>query len=463
MTYKYHIETRPAQPRYERIGKYGIIDFYEDCSQCHTCVKDECIYLLYGEEAKRLKKVEDFADYLYDCKGCLECIQNCTKGLLSRAVNPEFVRLGNEYWTPDILLATWYMAETGRIPVSGAGYGGPFIGEGFDSMWTDMSEIVRPTRDGIHGREYISTNVDIGGKYPYLQFEGKDLITEPMSFITSPLPVIINIPQWHRLSSNLIEVLLRASEMTSLFVVVPHNILDGEMLDITNRIIPDIEKTDADLGSEVIGNIPAIQISFSEDVINFIGEIKGINPDIIPIVKLPFSDTAYEKIKELHSEGIYGFHLYADWKGNDIGSGERKIKDLILNVHSNLMTGDEKIRSNITLIGSGGIAMAEHMAKAILCGLDVVGIDIPLMVALECRLCERCHEDQRCPISLVDVDIEYGTQRIVNLLGAWHNQLLEIMGAMGIREVRRMVGETGRVIFYEDLKETVFDPIFKGD
>jgi hypothetical protein len=37
------------------------------------------------------------------------------------------------------------------------------------------------------------------------------------------------------------------------------------------------------------------------------------------------------------------------------------------------------------------------------------------------------------------------------------------MGAMGIREVRRMVGETGRVIFYEDLKETVFDPIFKGD
>ena len=48
---------------------------------------------------------------------------------------------------------TWYQAETGRIPISGAGYGGKFAGPGFEGIWLDMSEIVRPTRDGIHGRE----------------------------------------------------------------------------------------------------------------------------------------------------------------------------------------------------------------------------------------------------------------------------------------------------------------------
>ena len=63
-----------------------------------------------------------------------------------------------------MIATTWNQAETGRIPVSGAGYRGPFCGPGFDSMWTDMSEIVRPTRDGIHGREYISTSVDIGAE-----------------------------------------------------------------------------------------------------------------------------------------------------------------------------------------------------------------------------------------------------------------------------------------------------------
>ena len=80
------------------------------------------------------------------------------------SINSEYRKLGNAYWTPQIFGTTWLEAETGKVPVSGAGYRGKFSGHGFDSMWTDMSEIVRPTRDGIHGREYISTSVDIGRK-----------------------------------------------------------------------------------------------------------------------------------------------------------------------------------------------------------------------------------------------------------------------------------------------------------
>ena len=37
-------------------------------------------------------------------------------------------------------------------------------------------------------------------------------------------------------------------------------------------------------------------------------------------------------------------------------------------------------------------------------------------------------------------------------MGAWHSQLLEVLGAMGIREVRRLRGETGRGMFFEDLE-----------
>ena len=46
--------------------------------------------------------------------------------------------------------------------VSGSGFRGRFGGDYYDNIWTDMSEIVRPTRDGIHGREHISTSVAIG-------------------------------------------------------------------------------------------------------------------------------------------------------------------------------------------------------------------------------------------------------------------------------------------------------------
>ncbi len=47
-----------------------------------------------------------------------------------------------------------------------------------------------------------------------------------------------------------------------------------------------------------------------------------------------------------------------------------------------------------------------------------------------------------------------------NLMSAWHNQLLEVMGACGIREVRRLRGEVGRALFLEDLEKESFAPIF---
>jgi hypothetical protein len=45
---------------------------------------------------------------------------------------------------------------------------------------------------------------------------------------------------------------------------------------------------------------------------------------------------------------------------------------------------------------------------------------------------------------------------MVNLMGAWHSQLIEVLGAMGIREVRRLRGEVGRAIFREDIEKEAF-------
>jgi hypothetical protein len=45
---------------------------------------------------------------------------------------------------------------------------------------------------------------------------------------------------------------------------------------------------------------------------------------------------------------------------------------------------------------------------------------------------------------------------MVNLVGAWHNQLLEVMGAMGIRDARRLRGEAGRAMFFEQLDSESF-------
>jgi glutamate synthase domain-containing protein 2 len=122
---------------------------------------------------------------------------------------------------------------------------------------------------------------------------------------------------------------------------------------------------------------------------------------------------------------------------------------------------EQRCRKEINLIFSGGIAMAEHMAKAIICGADAVTADHALLIAMECRLCGKCRQGLTCPVKLDEpLNAQWGCDRIVNLVGAWRNQLLEMMGAMGIREARRLRGEVGRSMWFEDLERENFGPIF---
>ena len=220
MPAKYVIHTKPAAGRLRPVGKLGIVDWREDCSSCHNCVKRGCVYGFYRDEADTLREEIGYLDYIYQCKGCLNCVQDCTKNILTRVVNPEFKRLGDSYYTPEIILSTWFQAETGRIPVSGSGYGGPFSGPGFDSMWTDMSEIVRPTRDGIHGREYISTSVDIGRKLPFLAFRDGQLAVASPPLLELPMPVIFDVvPQHWRRGPVLESIAAAAAELGTMAVI----------------------------------------------------------------------------------------------------------------------------------------------------------------------------------------------------------------------------------------------------
>lgn len=59
-------------------------------------------------------------------------------------------------------------------------------------------------------------------------------------------------------------------------------------------------------------------------------------------------------------------------------------------------------------------------------------------------------------VEIENASIEWVNSRTINIIGAWHNQLLEVMGAMGIRDVRRLRGEAGRAIFYEDIDKDIF-------
>jgi hypothetical protein len=187
--------------------------------------------------------------------------------------------------------------------------------------------------------------------------------------------------------------------------------------------------------------------------------LRAFRPELAIAVGLPLNSKAAARALELVQSDLDVLHFYGTPDGHETESeNPHYLKDMIREVHLNLV--DKKIRHKVNLIFSGGIALAEHVAKSLICGADAVAIDIPLLIALECRLCYRCKERKSCPVKVQEVKPEWGCQRIVNLMSAWHSQLLEVMGAFGIREARRMRGEVGRSMWFEDLERDSFSPIF---
>ena len=77
---RYHIHTETTPGRFYRVGKFGGVDFREDCSRCSNCVKPRCNYDVYEHEKNHNRDPFAAKQPLYECKACLSCVQCGTKG-----------------------------------------------------------------------------------------------------------------------------------------------------------------------------------------------------------------------------------------------------------------------------------------------------------------------------------------------------------------------------------------------
>ncbi len=460
MPKKYAIHTKNTAPRFPPVGKYATVEFRENCAgSCRLCVKKRCVYNIFKDNFLHWSNMTE-PEYLYTCKSCYRCVQECTKGIFSMLVNPEYLTLGDDYWTPNIISSTWAQAHTGNIPVSGAGYRGPFVGKGFDSIWTDMSEIVRPTRDGIHGREYINTMIELSSRPMRLEFKDDgSLAAELPPILEIPLPVTFQEPQFGVLSESvLLSMAEAATELGTLMFISPEN-YSYSFSDYSTALVPCLTKANYKDYPNMIRNSRMVELAYESGIDNEFDKLQRIKPGLCISVGIPLDKKAAGIVSMLARTDVDTIHFYGSDNGREINADNpRYLKDMIREVHLGLV--EKKIRSKVNLIFSGGIAMAEHVAKLLICGADAVSVDLPLLIALECRLCYRCKDGKTCPVKLEGIEQKWGSQRIVNLMSAWHNQLLEVMGAFGIREARRMRGEVGRSMWFDDLERDSFAPLF---
>lgn len=434
---RYRIDTRSAPHRNGFPGRFTV-ERGEGCINCGVCV-DACVYgvhLKQGWDSRLMDAPEENF-----CVGCQRCVMECPVGVLAIGVHPKFKALGDAYVRPRLVETIWQEARDGRIPVTGAGYRGPFVQPGFDAIWTDMSEIVRPTRDGIHGREYISTSVDVGRKPPYVdphQEVDRPLLQVPMPFLFELSP---------DRGRGLEEVLARAATELGTYALLPHPAaerLRGQ------RVLPQLVPPEVP-SPETLEGVAAVEILDGPGDVALMGALQDAHPEIIQILRRPLSASRQGEYAELIHHGVDALHLVATPHGREVGAeAPRFIAHILRDLDQFLV--EEGVRDEVTLLASGGIVASEHVPKALLCGADAVVLDATVLIALGWD----GSPQGSIPTPL---DVGWGIQRIKNWANACRDQLLEIMGAMGIRDARRLAGEVGRAMFHEDL-EAEFRALF---
>ncbi len=425
------------------------------CISCGTCIR-ACIYDCHARRADDVRLMAD--PEKESCRGCFACVLNCPRAALEMVTCEEYAAQGDATYTPAIIRSLQEQAAAGKIPVSGSGYGGAFDGPGYDAIWTDMSEIVRPTRDGIHGREAISTVVNLGRTISDLcgmEFdEDGNLLSHIPPTREIALPVMFGIPPFQPdrdgpLSANVRKALALAARTVASYMTVPVAENPEALKEHFNHLIIRLVPAELERYRRIIEWATIVEFEPDGSELEAIRRARDINPHLLTIIRAPVRKGIETEILNLAMGGAETVHLYADEHGR--GEDGTTLIDCLRTSH--LLLVEKGVRDRVTLLASGGLAAAEHVAKTIILGADAVLVGVPLLIALECTVCGQCRKGEVCPRQVGSGDVRWAATRIVNLMIAWRDQLLEVLGAMGLRDVRRLRGEAGRAIFADRVRE----------
>ncbi len=447
---RYHIATQPmpeltpVPPRFRvRVKRHKLIalvarEMIETRGDVRVSLSRPCVYGVFGRPVGGLWPREE------NCVGCLRCTVQYPD-MVRVEPNPARMALAAPGLAPDQVDTILYEARTGRVPVRGAGYRGRFGGSSWDGMWLDMSEIVRPTRDGIHGRETISTTVEIGAKPATLAFDesGQPMAAAPpLRWVE--LPFILDGTGLAD-ATPVAAILAETAHRVGTLAILPAQYLAaGSLTDDQLAAVAPFVPPRSD-GVEGVPAAPSlVEVDAGDPAApDRAAALRDRFPDTVVAWRLPLGADPAPMVRE----GAGVIHLVAT-------AEQQLAPDLphqVRAVHERLV--ESGLRDRVTLIGSIGVRQAEHCAKAIACGLDLVALDLPLWVALQSNLAtDSPRFGQR-------MNLDWGTGRLQNLLASWRDQLLEVLGAMGLREVRRLRGELGRTMFQEEMEREAFGGI----
>jgi len=395
----------------------------------------------------------------HHCNGCLYCVIECPVDAIRVTINDYYVDLAGEDFTREDVRRINEEARTGGVPTSGTGSTGLFGGKGFDRYMFDFSVIVRPTRDGI--REAIDIGVNLGRKPLFHLFEKTDGAKFPrlkthFHTLDLPAPILLELPlvPGRKQVRDLLTVFARCAQREGTILLLPFSHFK-ENFDLVYpfakhlglRLQPEdlatVDKNAADgKWIEALKHLPLIELVHVEAGFKPASTLRQrFDPQVVisHLVKCDLGADPTEvaaRVLELAKAGAEIIHLQTQFNPQ---KGYYESAEIIPACYEELLRNS--LHTQLSLIANG-IKSPADLGIALMLGASAIVIDRAALVALN-------HEFpmlERNGAALPEIDLEEGVHRLHNLFKSWHKQIQEVLGAFGVRDIRRTVGETGRLI-----------------
>ncbi len=387
--------------------------------------------------------------------------------------------LGDARWTPDLILATWMQAQTGRPPQNGLEYRVGRSGGGFDAL--DFK--VLPGEQWVPEQEPIDTAIPLNRR-PYDRR------------ITIPVPWYGAGMSYGSVSEQIMQARAKAASEWSTFTSTGEGGYPDSLVPYRDHVITQVATGMFGVREETIQWAPIVELKYAqgakpglgrhllgdkatvvvarmresvpwvslfspfpfhsvysvEDHKKHIDWVKAINPDALVAVKVSTPTDV-----DMVAVGSYyaGAHiLQIDGSYGGTGAAPEVAKKNIAmpiglalpKVHRFLV--QEGIRDEVVLMASGGIRTAYDIAKAIALGADGCILGTTELVALGCTRCGNCERGRGCPFGLTTtdpqlarlVDPDWGAERVGRLYTSFQAQLRDILRRLGLQSVRELRG-----------------------
>jgi glutamate synthase domain-containing protein 2/ferredoxin len=488
-------EVRPEPDRYRNpIGRYKVRRS-ADCRSCGLCV-ELCPYGVHQKPAGYSLTLRP-RDHLCIGPSCAQtdhyCIERCPNHALSLARNPTADAIGDPRWTSDLILSTWYQAETGHAPAGGLEFQHGASGGGFDKLRFRFPEQPEASLDASEIDTGLELNRRNDGR-PRVHID-LPVYGGGMSFGSVSIHVMLARARaataWNtfsctgeggypeRLEPYDDHIITQVA--TGLFGVREETIqrvgvvefkyaqgakpgLGGHLLGDKNT--PDVARMrQAVAGNALFSPFPFHSVYSVEDHKKHVDWIKMTNPRALVSVKVSTPTDVDMVAVGSYYAGAHIIHLDGSYGGTGAAPDIAKkniampIEYAIPKVHKFLV--GEGIRDEVVLIASGGIRTAHDVLKSIALGADGAVIGTAELVALGCIRCGLCESGRGCargiattdPELMLQVDVDWGTQRLINLFAAWREQFVDVLRRFGMRSIAELRGRTDCLYHLDYVKE----------